>query len=63
MTDCDILPDADGPDHFPEYFYETLAANADVTKVGFSLKIDDLPDHYALKSKVLKWEKSSGMKA
>lgn len=57
MSDCDILPDANCPDHFPEYFYETLTANEDVTKVGFSLKIDDLPDHYALKSKVLKWEK------
>ena len=57
MSDCDILPDAQCPSDFADYFYETLLAHDDVTKVGFSLKIDDLPDHYALKPKVLKWEK------
>jgi hypothetical protein len=57
MSDCDIIPDAQCPADFPEYFYETLRSNADINKVGFSLKLDDLPDHYALKSKVLKWER------
>jgi hypothetical protein len=28
-----------------------------VTKVGFSLKLDDLPDHYQLKESVLMWER------
>ena len=57
MSDCDVLPDALCPQDFATYFYDALLANPDVAKVGFSLKIDDLPDHYALKSKVLKWEK------
>ena len=28
-----------------------------ITKVGFALKIDNLPDEYILKDKVIKWEK------
>jgi len=57
MSDCDVLPDKQCPDDFAEFFYSTLQSNEDINKVGFSLKLDDLPEHYALKSKVLKWEK------
>ena len=28
-----------------------------ICKVGFALRIDDLPQHYPLKEKVIKWEK------
>ena len=58
MSDCDIIPDDNCPDDFAEYFYNALINNHNITKVGFSLKIDDLPDYYALKSKVLKWEQN-----
>ena len=30
--------------------------NEGISKVGFGLKIDDIPDFYPLKSDVLKWE-------
>ena len=57
MSDSDLLPDAECPNDFAAVFFDALQAHPDVTKVGFSLKCDDLPDHYALKAKVLKWEK------
>ncbi len=55
-TDSDLsLVDA-CPDNFMEHFYDLLKKYPEVFKVGFSLKIDDLPDHYARKEEVLEWE-------
>lgn len=56
VTDPDVIPVEECPDDFVEVFYDVLKAHKDVTKVGFSLKIDDLPNHYALKNEVIKWE-------
>ncbi len=56
LTDCDILPDAACPDDFLAYFYHCLMSQPALTKVGFSLNIADLPDHYADKAQVVQWE-------
>ena len=52
-TDPDILPTEECPKDFIDVFLEILAKNADVKKVGFSLKIDDIPDFYKRKADVL----------
>jgi glycosyltransferase involved in cell wall biosynthesis len=56
VTDCDVVPIEETPDDFLEVFYNALQRYRRITKVGFSLKIDDIPDHFADKAKVLKWE-------
>ena len=55
-TDSDVIPIDECPADFMDYFLNILKANPTVQKVGFSLKIDDLPDHFAQKEKVIKWE-------
>lgn len=56
VTDPDILPDDDCPDDFLEYFKKILDSNSQVTKVGFSLKIKDIPESNKLKEKIIQWE-------
>lgn len=56
-TDADIDLVEECPDNFLEYFYSFLKKYPMAHKIGFSLKIDDLPDHYALKQKVIDWER------
>lgn len=55
-TDSDILPLQACPENFMDYFLKVLRKNVMVTKVGFSLKIDDLPDYYNKKKEVIDWE-------
>lgn len=55
-TDSDVVPDTNCPDNFLEYFYDLLRKYPLTQKVGFSLRIDNLPDHYRDKSKVIQWE-------
>lgn len=55
-TDSDVVPIKECPDDFMEYFLVILRKYFWVTKVGFSLKIDDLPDHYDKKQDVINWE-------
>lgn len=55
-TDSDLSLDPACPDNFMEVFYKLLKKYPEVFKVGFSLKIDDLPDHYDRKKEVLDWE-------
>lgn len=55
-TDPDIIPTTNCPKNAVSYFRELLDRFPEVDKVGFGLKIDDLPDHYPLKEKVLQWE-------
>jgi|GEM_PF-1325890 len=59
LTDPDILPVNDCPDDFLEQFFNILETFPKITKVGFSLKIDDIPDYYPLKESVLKHESQS----
>ncbi len=56
-TDSDISIVEECPDNFLEYFYSYLKKYPLAHKIGPSLKIDDLPDHYKLKNKVINWEK------
>jgi hypothetical protein len=56
LTDCDILPDEACPADVVERLAVILARYPNFTKTGLSLRIDDLPDHYSLKPKVLEWE-------
>lgn len=53
-SDLEILPDC--PDDFIEKFILLLQKYPKALKVGFSICINDLPDHYKLKEKVIEWE-------
>lgn len=55
-TDADLSLVDECPDDFLKYFYELLQKYPKVHKVGFSLKIDDLPDFYKNKQQVIDWE-------
>ncbi|MGE8682713.1 MAG: hypothetical protein ACN6PE_29135 [Achromobacter marplatensis] len=56
LSDCDILPDNECPADVVEQLANVLDRYTNFTKVGLSLRINDLPDHYSLKAKVLEWE-------
>lgn len=45
-TDPDVVPDDDCPSDYLAHFQAILAADPALGKVGFSLRTDDLPDHY-----------------
>lgn len=55
-SDPDMLPIKECPDDFLRFFKFLLHKYRKVDKVGFGLKIDDLPDHYSLREDVIKWE-------
>lgn len=52
-TDSDVVPDESCPDDFMQKFLDVLKKHPLARKVGFSLHIDDLPDCYEFKDKVL----------
>lgn len=56
-TDPDIHPTNECPLDAVEHFRQLLIEHKNITKVGFGLKIDDIPDHYTKKEDVLKREK------
>lgn len=56
-TDSDVVPVDECPDNFMEFFLDTIKKYINAEKVGFSLKIDDLPDSFLNKEKVIEWEK------
>ncbi len=55
-TDPDVIPIAECPDDFLSKFLEVLIRNPKIQKVGFALKIDDLPDCFDKKKEVIAWE-------
>jgi glycosyltransferase involved in cell wall biosynthesis len=55
-TDSDVMPIESCPDNFMEFFLKMMKKYKLAQKVGFSLKIDDLPDHYLPKPMVLRNE-------
>ncbi len=55
-TDPDIVPVVECPDDVLGFFLQVLQKYRNIEKVGFGLKIDDLPDQYADKQKVIAWE-------
>lgn len=56
LTDPDVVPIEECPFDFLYAFFDVLLSYPEKNKIGFSLKLDDLPDHYELKENVLKWE-------
>lgn len=56
VTDADIEITDDCPDDFILYFKKILDKNEQLVKVGFSLKIDDIPDSNKYKGKIFNWE-------
>lgn len=53
VTDPDIIPIEECPFDAVDYFRFALDNFPDRTKAGFSLKIDDIPDHYKYKNEVI----------
>ena len=56
VSDPDVVPDENTPRDVFEIFEHMLHSNPKIDKVGFSLRIDDLPDHFIHKSDVIAWE-------
>ncbi|MDD2426461.1 MAG: glycosyltransferase family 2 protein [Bacteroidales bacterium] len=56
-TDSDILPVEECPEDFLDHFRNILLRHRYSSKVGFGLKIDDLPSHYRHREAVIEWEK------
>ncbi|HEX3605535.1 MAG TPA: glycosyltransferase family 2 protein [Candidatus Dormibacteraeota bacterium] len=55
-TDPDIVPVEDCPRDALAWFRELLDRHPDRDKVGFGLRIDDLPDRYRFAGEVRAWE-------
>jgi hypothetical protein len=55
-SDPDVVPTEECPSNVVEYFHTVLQAYPHKTKVGFGLRIDDLPNHYSFKQQVITWE-------
>lgn len=56
-TDPDVLPLDECPGDFMQHFKLILDGNYRLDKVGFGIKIDDLPDSFSLRDKVRAYEK------
>lgn len=58
ITDADILPNKNLPKHFVQQMLKIMDKhNKKITKVGFALDLNTIPDYYPLKEKVIQWEK------
>lgn len=57
-TDSDMEIDEGCPDDFMQHFVDLLKKYPFSQKVGFGLRIDDLPDHFVNKDKVIAHESS-----
>ena len=56
VTDDDVVPSAECPSNALDLFHSTLIQHPDIDKVGFSLRLDDLPSCYAHRNEVILWE-------
>ncbi|WP_295632436.1 glycosyltransferase family 2 protein [uncultured Mitsuokella sp.] len=56
LTDPDVFPIEGCPKNYIEVFYDILKQYPKKTKVGFSLKIDDLPEDYPYKYDIIPFE-------
>lgn len=56
LTDPDVIPDSNCPKEFIQHFYNLLQEHPELDKVGFSLRIDNLPDCYDRKKQVIEVE-------
>ena len=55
-TDPDVVPAENCPSDAVSFMMDQLKRFAVIEKIGFGLKIDDLPEHYENKKKVIEWE-------
>jgi predicted O-methyltransferase YrrM len=55
-SDPDVVPIEECPLDAIDYFAEVLERYPGHSKAGFGLKLDDLPDHFRNKDKVVAWE-------
>lgn len=55
-SDSDVMPAPECPNDFLSVFRTALDRHPRIGKVGFGLKISDLPEHYALRDDVVKNE-------
>lgn len=56
VTDPDLLPVEDCPPDAIDRMAAILDTDTSFSKAGFSLKIDDLPDHFPSKQRAIDWE-------
>lgn len=57
VTDADIVPNHSLPENFMRILIKKLFKFAGkITKIGFALRLDDIPDSYPLKENVKTWE-------
>lgn len=56
VTDADIVPEENCPKDFLLYFKKVLDENSKITKVGFSLNIENIPEANPNKVKIINWE-------
>lgn len=56
ISDPDVIPIQDCPDDVLQHFLHIHKQFFAYQKVGFGLRIDDLPNHYPLKESVIEWE-------
>ena len=56
VSDPDVIPEDDCPSDALDHFRELLERYPETDKVGFGLRVDDLPDHYPLADAVRDWE-------
>lgn len=56
LTDPDVLPVEECPTDYVRRFYAILQQYPEKTKAGFGLKLDDLPDDYAYKWDMIRFE-------
>ena len=55
-TDPDLYIDDECPEDFMDHFLKIMKRHPLSSKVGFSLRIDNLPDYFELKERVVEWE-------
>lgn len=55
-TDSDVVLDAQCPEDFMHVFLSALQRHPACMKIGFGIRIDDLPDTYKEKESVIAWE-------
>ena len=56
FTDSDVLFTEECPENFLKHFWNLMQKYPHAYKIGPSLKIDDLPNHFKNKEEVISWE-------